>query len=360
MPDKIVNDIRKFVKENLISDNKKVHTFSFDEIGPDSNNDFMVRRYAEFICSIANRSYYYDNIEFLCGICYSTRNVFFIRNDIEMSHELVFSIPYFERSKYYDLILKINNLIGRFDLMAAFVNNAPIAFEITFVVQTDSSDVYEQCKKLTSECNVIKNKTFYDYFSECRNFKRYNFYSLPFEMDYDSFVNVMNYICFFAESDKLEEQGYAPVKKKKNVPKLFISYPHGSKDIVYKITDYLVEHNFDVWIDKNEILPGDSFFKAISDGFYEADFFLMFISKASINANYAKEEIQHIIDNKIKQNKSFFVIKLDDVHPNDIMQNLDNYMYYDFSKNDNLEDLAKSIKVKLDNYGTEKHQRKIT
>lgn len=186
MPDKIVNDIRKFVKENLISDNKKVHKFSFDEIGPDSDNDFMVRRYAEFICSIANRSYYYDNIEFLCGICYSTRNVFFIRNDIKMSHELVFSIPYFERSKYYDLILKINNLIGRFDLMAAFVNNAPIAFEITFVVQTDSSDVYEQCKKLTSECNVVKNKTFYDYFSECR----YNFYSLPFEMDYDSFVNL--------------------------------------------------------------------------------------------------------------------------------------------------------------------------
>lgn len=52
MPDKIVNDIRKFVKENLISDNKKVHKFSFDEIGPDSDNDFMVRRYAEFICEM--------------------------------------------------------------------------------------------------------------------------------------------------------------------------------------------------------------------------------------------------------------------------------------------------------------------
>lgn len=161
-------------------------------------------------------------------------------------------------------------------------------------------------------------------------------------------ITTLLLICFFAESDKLEEQGYAPVKKKKSVPKLFISYPHGSKDIVYKITDYLVEHNFDVWIDKNEILPGDSFFKAISDGFYEADFFLMFISKASINANYAKEEIQHIIDNKIKQNKSFFVIKLDDVHSNDIMQNLDNYMYYDFSVNNDLEELAETIKIKID------------
>ena len=64
----------------------------------------------------------------------------------------------------------------------------------------------------------------------------------------------------------------------KRHPKTFISYSHSDKDIAIKLSENLRKNGIEVWIDKWEILPGDSLVQKIfEEGLSGIDAFIVIL-----------------------------------------------------------------------------------
>jgi hypothetical protein len=90
--------------------------------------------------------------------------------------------------------------------------------------------------------------------------------------------------------------------------RLFLSYAHADKDFVCPLVTELRELGFDVWIDTQltgGTLWGSEIVKAIS----QADFFVLFISSASIKSGNVRREV----DLAFEQGKKIIPLRLEKV-----------------------------------------------
>lgn len=84
-------------------------------------------------------------------------------------------------------------------------------------------------------------------------------------------------------------------------PKAFISYSHDDKNIALKLSEKLRENGIEVWIDKWEILPGDSLVQKIfEEGLSSIDAFIVIISKSSVNSAWVKQELDVALIKRIE------------------------------------------------------------
>ena len=125
--------------------------------------------------------------------------------------------------------------------------------------------------------------------------------------------------------------------------KLFVSYSHANKKIVYSITDKLENYGINLWIDRKSIEFGDNITRSICSGINESDLAILFLSKEIIDSNLSQFELENIISNMIKKSMGWFIVKLDDVNVEEIMPSLGNYLYYDFNENNDIEMLTETI-----------------
>ncbi|MEG1779478.1 MAG: toll/interleukin-1 receptor domain-containing protein [Oscillospiraceae bacterium] len=106
-------------------------------------------------------------------------------------------------------------------------------------------------------------------------------------------------------------------------------------------------YGLNLWIDKQELDAGDSLVEKIHSGIRESDLAVLFISKATVTAKFALHEVQILENLKINNEKEWFIVKVDDVNVNDVVFGLSDFLYYDLSKEPDLEKLVESIKRKL-------------
>ncbi|ADZ09355.1 TIR protein [Methanobacterium lacus] len=77
---------------------------------------------------------------------------------------------------------------------------------------------------------------------------------------------------------------------------VFISYSHEDKYFANRIAEDLMKNGIEVWFDKWEIQVGDSLIEKIfSEGLSNSDYFLILLSKDSINSKWVKEELNNAI-----------------------------------------------------------------
>jgi len=97
-------------------------------------------------------------------------------------------------------------------------------------------------------------------------------------------------------------------------PKVFLS--HASEDKERFVTDFakkLRKHGIDAWLDKWEMLPGDSLVdKIFEEGLKEADAVVVILSKFSVNKPWVREELNVSIVNRISKGTKIIPILLDD------------------------------------------------
>jgi hypothetical protein len=87
----------------------------------------------------------------------------------------------------------------------------------------------------------------------------------------------------------------------KRHPKAFISYSHDDKNIAIKISEYLRNNGVESWIDKWEILPGDSLVQKIfEEGLSGADVFIVILSNSSIESKWVKQELDVALIKRIE------------------------------------------------------------
>ena len=97
-------------------------------------------------------------------------------------------------------------------------------------------------------------------------------------------------------------------------PKVFLS--HASEDKERFVVDFatrLRERGIDVWLDRWEMLPGDSLVRKIFDeGLAQADAVIVVVSKFSIAKPWVREELDIAVVNKINKSSKLIPVVIDD------------------------------------------------
>jgi hypothetical protein len=108
---------------------------------------------------------------------------------------------------------------------------------------------------------------------------------------------------------------------------IFISYARENKDVAERIYMDLRRNNFDVWIDSKSLLPGQNWKLEIQNKIKTAAFFILLISKHSINKRgFVQKEIKEAIEilEEFPTNETFIIpVRIDETNPIDNqLQNL--------------------------------------
>jgi hypothetical protein len=80
--------------------------------------------------------------------------------------------------------------------------------------------------------------------------------------------------------------------------KVFIS--HSSKDdaLAGKIVSYLESAGFDVWYDKQEIMPGDNWADKIAQGLRESDAMVVLLTENALGSDFMRRDIDFALSQK--------------------------------------------------------------
>lgn len=97
------------------------------------------------------------------------------------------------------------------------------------------------------------------------------------------------------------------------VPKVFVSHASEDKDrFVLDFATKLRSNGVDAWLDKWEMLPGDSLVEKIfEEGLKEAKAVIIVLSKYSVNKPWVKEELNTSVVNKISKGTKIIPVVLD-------------------------------------------------
>jgi hypothetical protein len=97
-------------------------------------------------------------------------------------------------------------------------------------------------------------------------------------------------------------------------PKVFLSHASEDKErFVIPFATSLRQRGIEVWLDKWEILPGDSLVdKLFEEGLKEADAVLVVVSAASVSKPWVREELNTAIVNRITKQTKVIPVLLDD------------------------------------------------
>lgn len=76
-------------------------------------------------------------------------------------------------------------------------------------------------------------------------------------------------------------------------PYIFISYAHNDASMAKRITKFLQDEGFDVWIDYNDIRAGEKFNDKIAQAIYDSSLFISLVSSVYLTKPFCGEEITY-------------------------------------------------------------------
>lgn len=119
----------------------------------------------------------------------------------------------------------------------------------------------------------------------------------------------------------------------------FISYSHADKAFVNKLAIALVERKRNVWLDKWEMSVGESLIDKIQDAIQDASGLLVVLSKASVESNWCKKELNGGLIRELDERRILVLPVL--IEECDIPMFLREKMYADFR--DSFDDGLESV-----------------
>lgn len=278
---------------------------------------------------------------------YNDKTIYVFEKGSFMNCKWTIEIPYGKRSRYLNMVYEINEIVSKDGNVTLFVNNNPYAILRSYLYVEDGESQKEKINEIVSKYSVkvVQDLGGEELFLGATRNREYNCYGFVANMSFDEVRYRFFNAYAFRESDELEKLGYgsSSIRRKK----VFISYCHKDKGLVYKVTDALESYGANLWIDKKSIDFGDSIVSSITSGINESDIALLFLSKAILNSNYSEFELHNIMSAMINKEMRWFPVKLDDIDVSKIDPVLNNYKYYDFYNNDSIEELAKAVFDKI-------------
>lgn len=109
---------------------------------------------------------------------------------------------------------------------------------------------------------------------------------------------------------------------------VFISYSRHDSVFVDKLSGDLRQQGIDVWIDKENILPGKSWQQEIEQGLEKASSLIFILSKSSVLSQWMLSEL----DAFLTKNKSIFPVIIEDVELMQLPPSIRNIQWIDFQQ----------------------------
>lgn len=130
---------------------------------------------------------------------------------------------------------------------------------------------------------------------------------------------------------------------------VFISHASEDKErFVIKFASYLLNKGIEVWLDKWEMLPGDSLVdKIFEEGLKNASGVIIVLSNNSINRKWVREELNTAVINRINKNSKLIPVILDGIQRETIPQSLHNTVWEIISDINNFDNNADRIIASL-------------
>ena len=198
-----------------------------------------------------------------------------------------------------------------------------------------------------TDVKLISEKGISEFYDDMIKGCRYDVKSIQYGIDMERLTQLFQSAFIFSEKETLRKLGYNDDINSKR-KKVFISYCHANKNVVYDITDKLENCGIDLWIDKKSIDYGDNIACSICSGIEESDLAILFLSKDMIYSNFSQFELENVISNMIKKTIGWFIVKLDDINVDKVLPNLINYLYYDFHQDGDIDKIIEAIIKKID------------
>lgn len=103
-------------------------------------------------------------------------------------------------------------------------------------------------------------------------------------------------------------------------PKVFMSHASEDKErFVLPFAKELMARGLNVWVDRWEMLPGDSLVKKIfTEGLGEAEAVIVVLSRNSVNKRWVVEELDAAVVKRIQQESRLIPIVLDGLQPSEL------------------------------------------
>ena len=281
------------------------------------------------------------NVDFYYRICHNNNKIYYYRWKKDMMYKYSIRIPYNQRNKYKTILKQINSLVSIDGMFSIFVNNIPYSLDCIVCIHTDKNHLEIEKIITNNSLVLVKDKGFDELMEDIPN-RSWNFSAI--NTNNDLFDCAFDRLFLFKDSDSLKKDGMTkPTHTKK---KVFISYCHNDIIVVDNVVSTMKRMGLNYWIDKEDLLSGDSIIQTINQALNECDMFVLFISTETLKSNYAKYELLTALSSLITTNKKWFLVRIDDVIPNDITFGLSNYLYYQYDEN-SVETLVNSISKKM-------------
>lgn len=277
-----------------------------------------------------------------------THKKFIILGEKSMDNcSMTVEIPYKYRDEYIKTTFDLVNIVGHNGNCSLWVKNMIYDLKSYLCIEY-SSELHEKIDELISNSSLIKRSDVGPYeFFQVYEYGNYDVTTLMPDLPFDVFsLQFVSLYEFCSENDYKESGRY--LDKEPTRKKIFISYCHTNKDIVYAVTEALEKHRANLWIDKKDLLVGEQLLTSILTGIKESDFAVIFLSKATLNSPFGKAELENIMTEMIKKKMNWYVVKVDDVDVNDILPMLGNYKYFDlleYGIDELIKDLLQRIKT---------------
>src|SRR5262249_5008162 len=111
---------------------------------------------------------------------------------------------------------------------------------------------------------------------------------------------------------------------------VFLSHSSKNKDAVGSLAERLKADGLRVWFDEWEIQPGDPIFQKVQEGLQRSRILLLFLSRHSLDSDWAALEHQTILfRDPTNKDRRFIPLRLDDAEPPDILRH---FAYIDWRK----------------------------
>lgn len=91
------------------------------------------------------------------------------------------------------------------------------------------------------------------------------------------------------------------------IGKVFVSHSSSDKDFVDSLVADLARREVPVWYDKFDLRVGDSVSEGINDGLSQAKYFLIVLSKSSVQSRWVKEELSAALMQQVAAGGTFIL-----------------------------------------------------
>jgi hypothetical protein len=129
------------------------------------------------------------------------------------------------------------------------------------------------------------------------------------------------------------------------MPAVFLSYARPDAPAVDRIARDLRSHGVDIWMDRQDLVPGNEWLPQIEAAISRAEFMLVFISEASLRSRWVQEEYKKAFENQAEASGTRLIpILLENVN---LPRFLSKIQYIDFTESyfEGMQQLLRSLDV---------------